>query len=251
MPLLDVPQKLPSYLSVDRHSAWQRSALLSSAVESVSLPSRLRPYHDFEASLAGDDGRHNIYELQTSFNPPKTNDESSTKPRRTFDINFSYESPDKDTTTIFNQVQVYRGSEPRNSGEFSAQNDIGHTRKLRFYNSEPMLQRWDEFIPNHFVLPTDLDYHHCLSYRSPLRLPVLDSFPHELFSGIPSNVDGMSVVTALTASTRTGEQIKMLQATAARMLSVDEREAMVHGLGEIRENYETGWSSGSSDDEDD
>jgi hypothetical protein len=35
------------------------------------------------------------------------------------------------------------------------------------------------------------------------------------------------------------------------MLSVDEREAMVNGLGEIRECYETGWSSGSSDDDDD
>lgn len=34
------------------------------------------------------------------------------------------------------------------------------------------------------------------------------------------------------------------------MLSVDEREAMLNGLGEIRESYETGWSSGSEDDDD-
>lgn len=34
------------------------------------------------------------------------------------------------------------------------------------------------------------------------------------------------------------------------MLSVDEREAMVNGLGEIRESYETGWSSGSEEEDD-
>lgn len=36
---------------------------------------------------------------------------------------------------------------------------------------------------------------------------------------------------------------------AARFLPVDEREAMVNGLGEIRECYETGWSGGSDDDD--
>jgi hypothetical protein len=34
------------------------------------------------------------------------------------------------------------------------------------------------------------------------------------------------------------------------MLSVDERENLVNGLGEIRECYETGWSSGSDEEED-
>ncbi|KAF7712202.1 Uncharacterized protein PECH_003960 [Penicillium ucsense] len=229
VPLLDIPQNLPQYLNVDRHSAWQRSALLSSAVESMSLPSRLRPYHDFEASLAGDDGTRNIYELQTSFNPSALNEESSTKPQHTFDIDFSYENLNTEAATIFNQVQIHRGVEVGNSGEASQQGDIGYLRKLRAFNSESLLQ----------------------SYRSPLRLPVLDSFPRELFSAIPSHADGLGVSTALTASTRTGERMKALQTTVARMLSVEEREAMIHGLGEIRENYETGWHSGTSDDEDD
>jgi hypothetical protein len=34
------------------------------------------------------------------------------------------------------------------------------------------------------------------------------------------------------------------------MVSVDEREDMINGLGEIREFYETGWSSGSDDEDD-
>lgn len=90
----------------------------------------------------------------------------------------------------------------------------------------------------------------CLSYHTPLRLPILDSFPHGMFPVASSSADGLSIFTALTASTRTARRIKAIQATAARMLSVDEREDMVNGLGEIRECYETGWSSGSSDDDD-
>lgn len=61
---------------------------------------------------------------------------------------------------------------------------------------------------------------------------------------------GVSVFAALTASSRTAERIKAIETTAARMLSVEEREAMINGLGEIRESYETGWSSGSEDDDD-
>lgn len=150
MPLVDVPQKLPSYISVDRHSEWQRSALLSAAVETVTLPSRLRPYHDFEASLAGDDGRHNIYELQLTLNPEEPTEKTSTsdaegsaKPQTKFDIDFTYDNENIETATIFNQVQVMRGSETKTSTQPPGSGDIGHLRKLRLYNSEPMLQRYD------------------------------------------------------------------------------------------------------------
>jgi hypothetical protein len=150
VPLVDIPQKLPSYISVDRHSEWQRSALLSAAVETITLPSRLRPYHDFEASLAGDDGRHNIYELQSTFNPenqyekaPRSDTEGSSKPQTKFDIDFTYDNQDTETATIFNQVQMMRGNETETSTQSPESGDIGHLRKLRLYNSEPMLQRYD------------------------------------------------------------------------------------------------------------
>lgn len=150
MPLVDIPQKLPSYISVDRHSEWQRSALLSAAVETITLPSRLRPYHDFEASLAGDDGRHNIYELQSTFDPekhhenaPTSDTEGSSKPQTKFDIDFTYDNQDTETATIFNQVQMMRGDKTETSTQSPESGDIGHLRKLRMYNSEPMLQRYD------------------------------------------------------------------------------------------------------------
>ncbi|KAJ5925901.1 hypothetical protein N7454_007411 [Penicillium verhagenii] len=232
VPIVDIPSRLPSYLSLDRQSRWQTTALISSALETVTLPSRLRPYHDFEASLAGYDGRHTIYELQCSINPQDSDDKSSAeedgrpKAQSEFDIDFTYGEDDGKNAHIFNQVQVTRGHERGNSIE-SGQEDLGHVRKLRLYNSEAMLQ----------------------SYHTPLRMPVLNSFPHGLYP-IPQSSEGLDVFAALTSSTRTAHKIKSIEATTARMLSVEEREAMMNGLGEIRESYETGWSSGSDDDSD-
>lgn len=58
------------------------------------------------------------------------------------------------------------------------------------------------------------------------------------------------MLAALTASSRTAEKLKMLETLAGRVAQVDEREALVNGLGEIRESYETGWMSDSDFDDD-
>lgn len=131
---------------MDRQSEWQTTALLSSALETVTLPSRLRPYHDFEASLAGDDGRHNIFELQSTINPekdaPSENNDELPKAKTEFDIDFTYDGEDNKSHHIFNQVQVLRGNESEHESTKPVDGDIGRLRKLRLYNSEPMLQRY-------------------------------------------------------------------------------------------------------------
>ncbi|KAK4864043.1 hypothetical protein LT330_010253 [Penicillium expansum] len=235
-PIIDIPQKLPGYLNVDRQSEWQKTALLASAIETVTLPSRLRPYQHFEASLAGEDGTHTIFELQSSINKIKvndgqtkeaTNEDGPTKAEIEFDIDFAYNGEYNKGAHIFNQVQVTRGDEPERDSESIEGRDVGYLRKIRRYNSESMLQ----------------------SFHTPLSMPILDSFPHDMFP-TPETGTGVNVFTALTASTRTAERIKAISATAARLVSVDEREALVNGLGEIREYYETGWSSGSDDEDD-
>lgn len=60
---------------------------------------------------------------------------------------------------------------------------------------------------------------------------------------------GIQVLSSLTASSRTGERIKAMEAVASRIISIDERETIVNGLGEIRESYETGWMSDSDYDD--
>lgn len=88
-----------------------------------------------------------------------------------------------------------------------------------------------------------------ISFYTPLRFPILDSFPANLFQG--AKVGGnISLLTTLTASSRTADRIKKFEAIAGRIVGVDERENIVNGLGEIRESYETGWMSDSDFDDD-
>jgi hypothetical protein len=60
----------------------------------------------------------------------------------------------------------------------------------------------------------------------------------------------LGITAALTSSARTADKIKNLEIVAGRVITVDERENLVNGLGEIRESYETGWMSDSEFDDD-
>jgi hypothetical protein len=126
-------------------------------METATLPTRLRSYSDFETSLAGEDGTHKIFELQSKILPDEMSNQTrpvrTTEDRRTqassggtskvrteFDLDFSYDDPDNHDSHIFNQVQVGRGYSPEEEVHESRE-DLGLKRKERFYNSEPMLER--------------------------------------------------------------------------------------------------------------
>lgn len=167
-PIIDPPHRLPNTFSVDFQSEWQTSALISSAMETVTLPSRLRPYCDFESSLAGDDGIHKIFELQSSIltdneaqhltkptNGAGLSEDESSQVKTEFDVDFSYDSRYSNKSHIFNQVQVSRGIDPeqkKNDLPPTEDIDLGMRRKLRLHNSQPMFQRWA--LP--FTIPSKL-----------------------------------------------------------------------------------------------
>jgi hypothetical protein len=128
------------------------------AMESVTLPMRLRPYHNFESFLAGDDSIRRIFELQASVVQPEDHNnvrQKSTAPSNTveptesesskakteFDVDFTYDTPVSDKSHVFNQLQVLRGVKPDDEDEDSLEEDLGFQRKMRLYNSEPMFHR--------------------------------------------------------------------------------------------------------------
>lgn len=61
---------------------------------------------------------------------------------------------------------------------------------------------------------------------------------------------GVDIHAALSTTTRIGDKLKELQTIAGRIVGVDEREALINGLGEIRESYEKGWISDMDTDDD-
>ena len=60
----------------------------------------------------------------------------------------------------------------------------------------------------------------------PLAFPILDSFPHNMFT-LPQAKEKVQVLAALTASSRTAEKLKMLETLAGRVAQVD---ASVHAV---------------------
>lgn len=160
-PIIDPLRNLPKYLSLNAGSEWYTSALIASAVETVTLPARLRPYRDFEASLAGQSGgTHKIFELQSSIisqtpekhapwvTPNQNKQETEVEAKTDFDINFTYDDLSTDNLTVFNQVQILRGREP--DSEQPPAEDLGLIRKQRLFGSQPMVERC---VILHFELP--------------------------------------------------------------------------------------------------
>lgn len=229
-------------------------------MESVSLPTRLRPYHDFEASLAGDDSIHKIFELQSTIvhdgedaakSPTKPSDDSDEKEpgsspiKKDFDLDFTYDGLTcQKSHHVFNQLQVSRGVADRENE--SGGEDQGILLRKRHFNSEPMFQRSDkpaELVPCSHIVNITYRFHTTLPF------PVLDSFPQNMFPELRSK-EKISILAALTVSSRTAERLKVYETLAGRVAGVDERETLVNGLGEIRETYETGWMSDSDFDDD-
>lgn len=242
-PIIDPPSHTPSTMQFDPKSEWHTTALISSAMESVTLPTRLRRYHDFESSLAGDDGTRKILELQSSIIPDnenverdlsvskrpltetKASEQEAPKPQTEFELDFSYDGHGSGNSHIFNQLQVWRGIK-RNQDDGSApQGDLGLARKQRYSNSAPMFQ----------------------SFHTPLPFPIVDSYPRDMF--LRAKQDKINILAALTVSSRTAEKIKLMEISAGRIIGVDERETLVNGLAEIRESYETGWMNDSDYDD--
>lgn len=52
----------------------------------------------------------------------------------------------------------------------------------------------------------------------------------------------------MTSSVTT--RIKSIQSVIRKLVGIDEREALLNELGEIREAYEEGWDSGTDEDDD-
>lgn len=78
---------LPSYVRLDRNSEWHTSALLSAALESMTIPTRMKPegqrrglLNDLEVAL-NVNGNQRIANLQCSFLDPETELPKFTKKR--------------------------------------------------------------------------------------------------------------------------------------------------------------------------
>lgn len=244
--IADPIQCPPPYINLQHQSEWYHSALSTLAIESLTLPSRLRSttgrgstLSDFEAILNAE-GNQTIFELSTNIpnaSTPRVNGhtngvssqhttDSATEPGHALPVDLtpvdpSYTPPNHDRT--FAQILVSRSSSPS--------------------VSNPQ--------PSDSQAPPDPDGPTITTFQSHTLFPILSSFPSDLITNLPPHTSSVSVRSALTTTSRTQARIQALNNVVRYSTSVEDREELYSGLADLGERYESGWvSEGEDEDED-
>ncbi|MCJ1361937.1 mtDNA inheritance, partitioning of the mitochondrial organelle [Acarospora aff. strigata] len=274
IPVLVPPQKCPSYVDLDQTSQWHTSAMVSVALESMTLPSRLRPLNgerctlgQMEAAL-NTNGHQNIARLQYSVIDPETSQTRHESFGRVATRDYRVPATRQDTANtteglerdgmglpiagisafdmdLLPEDHESSGSKVRKTHVF------GQAESFRGVPepSGPEKLEEDEGFTRKRRRISGLPM--VEKYRTPLLFPLLDSFPR-IFNGWSIQPESVAVHTSLSTTALVSNRVKKLRDIVNRTVGLDEREALSNGLGEICEAYEEGWESGSdSDDEDD
>ncbi|KAL9044631.1 MAG: hypothetical protein Q9214_002243 [Letrouitia sp. 1 TL-2023] len=267
VPLTVSSRHLPPYVELDENSQWQLSGLLSLAVESMTLPSRLRHQSaqrgnlgDIEAVL-NVNGNQRIANLQCTLDDDSslqeadgavsasakdsrvsTSDTSDLaledelqEPHLSLDIDFTNIESGRSGISIRQwerKKHVFASVHSlrgsyRHDGDMIDEDEAAFLRKRRRFASLPVVER----------------------HYSPLKYPIVDSFPNILSDQL-AGLDSIAVHTSLSTTYQISGRIKGLQSVVGRVGDMAEREAISNRLGEIAEAYQEGWDSGSGDDSD-
>ena len=285
IPMSMSPTQLPQYVHIDRNSQWHTSALLSAAMESITLPTRLKHdtqkrgfIGDLEAAL-NVNGNQRVAQSQCSILDPlisplitshgSTDDRAPSGSNRILveedslkladprlDLDFSgcnarstspFVIQHVKSDHVFGAVETTRTKIETAKDEETDEDEINYARKRRRYAGLPVIERF--VTPSLLTIPPireiSLTQLNPRRYYSPLEYPLLDGFP-PIFSLSPG-LTHVAVHTSLSTTSGISKRVKALQRMVSRTANFDEREALSNGLGEISEAYEDGWHSGSEE----
>ncbi|KAK0630824.1 tubulin domain-containing protein [Bombardia bombarda] len=274
---LAVPRALPQSIQLDRSSPWHTSALLASAMESITLPTRLKsgPNRDTLGNMAdrlNAMGKQSVAGLQMSFAPVVTEFRSEGQQQS---------GGDQADSRVRGSVAVVGGGEDEEGGEeegvrhldvsFSPSDQLDsygrqmngfHHKKPRVFSQVVTARGYavDEYADEEMM---DVDQQDARrrrrnpsapitrSYNSTLQFPLLDSFPQIFRDDDGEPLKGsVNITSSLSTDTSVSDSLKLLRTTIARSISVEDREALSNDLAEMAEEYHEGWSSGSDSGED-
>ena len=89
-----------------------------------------------------------------------------------------------------------------------------------------------------------------IRYHTPLEFPLLDSFPN-IVSQVSNPSRSVAIHSSLSTDRMISSRLQDLQKLVCKMISVEERESLSNGLGDLCEAYAEGWDSGSDNEIDD
>lgn len=254
----------PPYLRVDR-TAWQTSALQAAAIESYTLPSRLRPV-DGRRFMLGDmemainrDGMRRIAELELSATDPSELSASTNNgtvqrdSRMTNGANDNFSDSKANTERYDIRLFGSRlGTQAHTvNGHANGRDHIfGRVESLRGdWKSPDEIEESNIAARDRFASSGDTTV---LRYQTDLLFPILSSFP-KVFDIRTSDQNGVAIRAALSTNTGVSKRLESLEQIVRRSIgiSVDERTTVSEGLKTMAEEYVEGWDSDMGSDDDD
>ncbi|KAI4813493.1 tubulin nucleotide-binding domain-like protein, partial [Aureobasidium sp. EXF-8846] len=257
VPLTTLPDVLPSYVNLNASSKWHTSALQLLALESMTLPTRLRSgqqgrssFTDIE-TLLSHDGNRRVAQLNMSIKDPAELDGEANGHTTQYDArmngftNGNHGHDDAETKDLDIDMQPKtvnltgeRGPSGSRTHVFSQLQSLRGKWKSSLEIEDTNLAARDRFGHGPRIE----------SHQSSLLFPVIDSFPQVFASG--NTVQKLAVHATLSTTTSVAQRIRAVERIARSIIGIDEREALCDGLVGICEEYEDGWDSGSESDDD-
>ncbi|RPB06132.1 tubulin nucleotide-binding domain-like protein [Choiromyces venosus 120613-1] len=252
IPLGCLQSKLPGYVNLDPALQWHKSALLSVAVETCTLPTRLRNSFgagrlgnlDDLASLLNVNGGQRIATLSMTVHNPNPNASRLGMPNVSDEeVGLSWDSGGYEFNGMAKRA---RGVQDQGSHIFARAEVVRGSTDDR---------AGDVATADASELPGDHQGAVFGRYLTSFTYPVIDSFPSIFSTDHTISVEGataeedqrLAVSTRLTTSSQVIPRLKSIKNVVSRVVGVDEREAILNDLGEFIEGFETGWNSGSDD----
>lgn len=249
IPLANSPSSLPTYVSFNGNSRWYYAALQAAALESITLPTRLRrsesahaTLDNLESTLNGD-GMRRVAACSLSVNNPDNMVEHS-QPNGDADIrmtNGDSHGEDHDVERKKLDLDLFPELVPHT---VTARRDARHAHifsrieSLRGpWKSATELQESQERLNNRYAAHDPRTSLH----QTTLLFPLLSSYP-SIFR-FPGRPQKLAIDASLATSTAIADQIRRIEAVSRRVVGIDEREALCDGLAAMAEEYEDGWSS--------
>lgn len=259
VPVQNVPSWLPTYVSLDSASQWFTSALQATAIESVTLPTRLRStqsgratFDTLETTLNGDGNRRiaafSMSAKACSDQPVQVNGQGDGNHvdtrmtnRNSNDDHLDRSDEDNLDIELFPHLSILSGRQDRARrtphvfsrisslrGEWLSASDENHM--------DPETRRSQAYGPR------------TSTHKATLLFPILTSYPSVLqFPGRPQKV---AIQASLYTFSGISERLRNVATFARRMPAIDEREALCDGLEAMADEYEEGWMSDSEEDDD-
>ncbi|RMZ92701.1 hypothetical protein DV736_g28, partial [Chaetothyriales sp. CBS 134916] len=239
------PAKLPNYVNLTSTSDWRTTALLCSGVETLTLPTRLRPPRDRHASLSlledtlNVNSDQNIFELSMSVNCQESQTAGRATNGHVNGIGGGEEAEGCDVLDISLLPGEARAGEPTHtfSQIETCRWRVGTLFRNRTANPEEHMRRKQNG-------ETVID-----RFSANVLFPKLDGFPADLFR-TSSAETGFEITAALTASSRMKTIILAARDSSTHSVNLDERESLYSDLTNLAYSYSFGWESDADSGED-